>query len=64
MYKIIGESGTEFEMRKAFYNKLKTKNIENKEAIKISLIWSNIKFRNCRYPSWIYHMIKNYDETI
>lgn len=64
MYKIIGESKNEYEMRKAFYDKLKDKNIGDKEATKMSVIWSNIKFRDCRYPSWIYHMMKKYDNTI
>jgi len=64
MYKIIGESKNEYEMRKSFYDKLKERKIDDKEAMKMSVIWSNIKFRQCRYPSWIYHLISKYDETI
>jgi len=64
MYKIIGESTNEFNLRKDFYNKLLDKKISTNESHKLSVIWSNIKFRKCRYPSDIYHLVKIHDKSI
>lgn len=50
-----GESNTEFDERKKFYNFLESKKI--KESEKLSKIYTNIKFRECRYTPKMYHYI-------
>jgi hypothetical protein len=64
MNKVLGESFVEFEERKKFYQKLLDNKVKEDEAIKMSLIWANIKFRKCRYEPYIYHQVKKYDNNI
>lgn len=45
----------EFEERKKFYEFLSTKKIKDSE--KISKIYTNIKYRDCRYTPKMYHFV-------
>ena len=60
MNQLNGESKMEFEERKKFFDFLSSKKIKGKE--KISKIYCNIKFRNCRYSASIYHFIKKMEK--
>lgn len=63
MEQLRGESNFEFEQRKKFYDFLSSKkDIKNNEIEKISKIWSNIKFRSCRYSPKMYHFIMSLDK--
>jgi hypothetical protein len=64
MNKVLGESFVEFEERKKFFQKLLDNKVKEDEAIKLSLIWANIKFRKCRYEASLYHQIKKYDDSV
>lgn len=55
MNQLKGESNMEFEERKKFYDYLLLKKIKDSE--KISKIYTNIKFRECRYSHKMYHFI-------
>jgi hypothetical protein len=55
MNQLRGESNMEFEERKKFYDFLSSKKIKDND--KISKIYTNIKFRECRYSPKMYHFI-------
>jgi len=54
MTKFFSESEDIFKKRLEFMKKLEKKNIKFKEAEKYSKIWSNIKFKDCKYQKKIY----------
>lgn len=60
MNRLNGESKMEFEERSKFYNFMLSKKIKNRD--KMSKIYCNIKFRNCRYSPSLYHYIKKLEE--
>jgi len=60
MNQLLGESKMEFEERKKFFDFLSSKKIKNKE--KITKIYCNIKYRNCRYSASMYHYIKRLEK--
>lgn len=63
MQQLKGESNYEFQQRELFYNFLKNNNtIDIKDYEKITKIWANIKFRNCKYSSNLYHFISTLDK--
>lgn len=60
MEQLHGESKMEFNERKQFYDFLLSKKI--KDADKLSKIYSNIKFRKCKYSGMIYHYNKKLED--
>ena len=65
--KLVDESETIFNQRAQFMLKIKTKS-NNKytdlEIEKFSKIWANIKYRNCKYNSSIYRLIKSFTKDL
>ena len=64
IFKYHSESENYFNQRLEFLKKLENSNVKFKDAVKISKIWSNIKFKECRYNVKVYNMIKKFDESI
>jgi len=62
--KFFSESDFIFNERLKFINILEKNNFEWKEAIRLSKIWANIKFKKCKYTKKIYDKIKKYDKSI
>ena len=65
-YKIdrfYSESDSRFDARIKFIKKIENK-FEWKEALRLSKVWSNIKFKKCRYIQKLYLKIKNLDKSI
>jgi len=56
----FSESDEQFNSRLELLKKLEEDNINWKEALKISKIYLNIKFKNCKYTPQVYYMIKKY----
>lgn len=54
------ESNEQFEKRMEFIRKLEKDNIKWKDANKLSKIFYNVKFKNCRYTPVVYNMVKKY----
>jgi hypothetical protein len=54
------ESDEQFNSRLELIKKLEEKNIEWKQAQKLSKIYYNVKFKKCRYSPIVYNMIKDY----
>lgn len=57
-----GESNMEFEERKKFYNFLESKKIKDSE--KLSKIYTNIKYRECRYTPRMFHYIMKLEKEL
>jgi len=64
--KFNSESKNRFNQRIIFIKKLidSNNNIEWKNIVKFSKIWSNIKFKQCKYNSKLYNYIKKFDNSI
>jgi hypothetical protein len=58
----LSESNDRFRQKLEFIRKLEKSNVEWKESNRLSKIWSNIKFRECKYASELYYKIMNYDK--
>ena len=56
----LSESDEQFEARLELITKLEQDNIEWKEALKMSKIYSNIKFKKCKYSPQVYYSIKKW----
>jgi hypothetical protein len=54
------ESDEQFNYRIEIIKKFEKKNIEWKQAQKLSKIYYNVKFKKCRYSPIVYNMIKDY----
>jgi len=54
------ESDEQFLSRIKLIKKLEGKKIDYKQALKLSKIYYNIKFKNCKYTHDVYNMIRNY----
>ena len=63
LHQFESESNLLFNKRKLFLEK-NLSNLTWKKAVKISKIWSNIKFKKCRYNPKIYYYIKKFDNSI
>lgn len=57
----IAESNCIFEAKINYIRKLEKAGFSWKEADTMSKIWSNIKYKKCKYPAEIYHKIMYYD---
>ena len=62
--KFLSESEYVFNQRLEFIKKVEGKKVDFKLADKYSKIWSNIKFKKCRYQKKIYLLIKSVDNSI
>ncbi len=54
------ESDDQFLSRIELIKKLEEKKIDYKQALKLSKIYYNIKFKKCKYTPVVYNMIRNY----
>ena len=54
---LLGESYIEYLSRKQFYEFIQTKNIDINDCEKLSKIWTNITYRECRYSSKLFNYI-------
>jgi hypothetical protein len=59
--KYISESNNQFNNRLIFMSKLEKKNINYKEALRLSKIWFSIKYKKCTFPYEIYNYVMQYD---
>ena len=67
LYKLTrfnSESLNRFNSRIDFINKLSNHKLIWKDAVKYSKIWSNIKYKQCKYNQKVYYKVKKYDKTI
>jgi hypothetical protein len=58
--KFFSESDENFNSRLEVIKKFEEDKLEWKEALKLSKIYSNIKFKKCKYSPQIYFSIKKY----
>lgn len=58
----ISESNNNFELRLNYIRKLEKHNVSWDDAIKLSLLWYNIKFRKCKYNKDLYIKVISYDK--
>jgi hypothetical protein len=58
----LSESINQFNKRLEYIKKLENKEIDWKEANRLSKIWYCIKFKNCRYTPDVYHTVIKYDK--
>ena len=58
----ISESNNNFELRLNYIRKLEKNNIPWNEALKLSLLWYNIKFKYCKYNKELYLKVLYYDK--
>ena len=60
--KFYSESESIFNERINFIKKVEKKKIKFKEALKYSKIWSNIKFKECKYNKKVYLKVMDFDK--
>jgi len=56
------ESTNQFNKRIEYIKKIEKKNIDWKEANRLSKIWYSIKAFGCKYPPEIYHRVISFDK--
>ena len=56
----LSESNSDFNKRLEYIKKLEEKNIDWKEAIKLSRLWYCITIKKCKYPPETYNKVKKY----
>jgi hypothetical protein len=56
----FSESDEIFNDRLTFLKKLESESISWKEAIKLSKIYVNVKYKKCKYSPQIYYLVKKY----
>lgn len=61
--RFYSESDSRFDARIKFIKKIQNK-FEWKEALRLSKVWSNIKFKKCKYMKKLYLKIKSLDKSI
>ena len=57
---LIGESNKVYNERMEFIEKVNSEIKDMKEAIRLSKIWVNFKYNNCRYTPEVFLKIKFY----
>ena len=57
----LSESNNNLELRVNYIRKLEKHNIPWNEAINLSLIWYNIKFKKCKYNKELYIKVMSFD---
>lgn len=58
--RLDSESNNVYQERLIFINKVLEDKIELKEAVRLSKIWLNFKYNNCRYSHEVYNNLKKY----
>jgi hypothetical protein len=58
----LSESNEQFEKKLDFIKKLEKKEVDWREANRLSKIWYCIKYRSCRYAPEVYHKVMSYDK--
>jgi hypothetical protein len=58
----ICESNTQFNKKLEFIKKLEKKEVNWKEANRLSKVWFCINYKNCKYAPEIYHKVMSYDK--
>ena len=58
--KLDSESEKVYQERLTFINKVVEDNVDLKEAVRLSKIWLNFKYNNCRYSTDVYYNLKKY----
>lgn len=58
----ICESNTQFNKKLEFIKKLEKKEVNWKEANRLSKVWFCIKYKNCKYAPEIYYKVMSYDK--
>jgi hypothetical protein len=58
----LSESNNHFEKKLEYIKKLEKKELDWREANRLSKIWYCIKFKNCRYQPEVYHKVMSYDK--
>jgi hypothetical protein len=61
---ILGESNSQYNNRLEFIKSIKHQKMDLNEEIRLSKLWYNIKYLNCKYSKKIYHNIKSLDSSI
>jgi hypothetical protein len=64
MSKILGESNFQYNSRLDFIKLIDDAEIDEKDKIKLSKIWFNIKYNNCRYPKKIYDKVCSFNKLV
>jgi len=58
----LSESTNQFEKKLDFIKKMENKEVNWKDANRLSKIWYCIKYRSCRYSPEVYHNVMSYDK--
>jgi len=58
----LSESNSQFEKKLEYIKKMEIKEIDWREANRLSKIWYCIKYKNCRYQPEVYHKVMSYDK--
>lgn len=58
--KFLSESDEIFNNRMDLLKKLEIEKIPFKDALKLTKVYTNVKYKNCKYNSQLYNLIKNY----
>ena len=58
----FSESESIFKARLEFIKKAEKKKVKFKDAVKYSKIWSNVKFKECKYQKRVYLKVMEFDK--
>jgi hypothetical protein len=58
----LSESNEQFEKKLEYIKKMESKEVDWREANRLSKIWYCIKYKNCRYNPEVYHKVMSYDK--
>jgi hypothetical protein len=58
--KFFNESDEIFNSRIELLQKLEKENVPYKDALKLTKIYINVKYKKCKYSPQLYHLIKKY----
>ena len=62
--RFFSEPINRFNLRVEFINKLSLSKLAWKDAVKCSKIWSNLKYKKCKYNQKVFLRVKKYDNSI
>ena len=58
----LSESNEQFEKKLEFIKKMEKKEVDWREANRISKTWYCIKYKSCRYAPEVYHRVMSFDK--
>lgn len=58
----LSESNEQFKKKLDFIKKMEKKDVEWREACRLSKVWYCIKYRSCRYIPEVYYKVMLYDK--